>query len=70
MGVVSFRLSDEDEKRLRKRGIVPGALAKDLVEAELRKRDRKESLEWLDAHRVTTRGPSVAKLLHQIRDEH
>lgn len=52
MGVISFRVSDDDEAALRRAGVNPGQLAKEHVEAEARRRraaelvDRLASFGW------------------------
>ncbi|MGH7318032.1 MAG: hypothetical protein ACRELA_00160 [Candidatus Rokuibacteriota bacterium] len=69
MGVVSFRIPDGDEKRLRTLGISPGARAKELIQDELRRRDVEENLAWLDRHRIKLDRP-VVDIIREIRDEH
>lgn len=69
MGVVSFRLTDEDEKRLRRAGISPGAKAKEVLEAEARKLAFDESEAYLAKHRRRATIP-VQQLIREIRDEH
>lgn len=69
MGVVSFRLPDEDEAALRRAGIVPGSLAKDLVDRELRRLRVARARELSERYRRKPPKP-VAQLVREIRDEH
>lgn len=68
MGVISFRLSDEEEERLRRAGISPGALAKEKVSTEARRLDAEENLEALE--RLSREpGQPVSRTVREIRDE-
>ena len=69
MGVVSFRLSEAMESQLRAAGISPGALAKELVEAEARRLDVNAQMRALEAF---SRKPSkpLMEIIREIREEH
>lgn len=69
MGVVSFRLSDDDEAALRRAGIVPGSLAKDLVDRELRRLRVARARELNEKYRRKPAKP-IAQMVREIRDEH
>lgn len=69
MPVVSFRLSEEEIKRLEALGINPGPLAKDLVQRELRRRQVDRDLERLGEISRTPSKP-VAEIVRDLRDEH
>lgn len=66
MGVVSFRLPDDVERRLRARGVKPGALARELVEREAGALQAEDDLAWLARHAVKGRGSSV-EMTREIR---
>lgn len=69
VGVVSFRLPDEDETALRRAGIVPGSLAKELVERELRHLRVAHARALSEKYRRKPPKP-VAQIVREIRDEH
>lgn len=68
MPVVSFRLSDEDEGRLRRLGVNPGPRARDLLLDELRE---EETLAGLDRLEARSRPPSrpLPEVLRDLREE-
>lgn len=59
MSVISFRLPDEEEDKLRARGINPASLAKELVLREVRDHDVERTLEVLSRHSKPPRRPVV-----------
>ena len=69
MSVVSVRLPDPDEAYLRKKGISPGVLARDLVVAKVKHMRLAESIDFLAG---VARRPSkpVVDLLRDQRDAH
>lgn len=69
MGVVSFRLPDDDEEALRRVGITPGALAKDLVESEVRRLRVARAKELGERYRRKPRVP-LSRIVREIREEH
>lgn len=69
MGVVSFRLPDDDEERLRRAGINPGLLAKAHVEAQARALEADKVLSKLEAFSRPSPEP-IADLIRSIREEH
>lgn len=69
MGIVSFRLPDDVEKRLRARGINPGARAKELLEGDIRKRSVEEDMAFLRRHAIRAK-KTAAQLVREIREEH
>lgn len=68
MGVVSFRLSDDEEGRLRTAGLSPGAEAKAHLLRLLREVEIDEDFAFFDRIRVP--GPPTADLVRQDRDAH
>lgn len=69
MGVVSFRISDDDEERLRRAGVNPGAEAKAHVEATARRLRAGQLLADLEG--FSRRSPvPLDHLVRTIREEH
>lgn len=69
MGVISVRLSDEEENALRRAGLSPGRIAKEALLARARALRIGESLAFLARYRRKPSRP-VADLIREIRDEH
>ncbi len=67
MGVVSVRIDDEAEAYLRSHGISAGTLGRELLEAEVRKRQLREARARLEARRLKLDRPSL-KLIREARD--
>lgn len=59
MSVISFRLPDEEEDKLRARGVNPASLAKELVLREVRDHDVERTLEVLAHHSKAPSRPVV-----------
>lgn len=68
MGVHSFRLTEEQEARLRALGISPGAKAKELLQEELWRGQVRADLAWLERHAVKADRPAAA-LVREMREE-
>ena len=69
MGVVSIRLSDEDEAWLRKRKIKPGSFAREAVHEAIRLREFREAREFLDRYRIVPEVDSVT-FFRRERESH
>lgn len=69
MGVVSFRLADDDEQRLRQAGINPGPWAKAQAEAKARSLRAAARRHALEGFSRPAREP-VVDTVRRIREEH
>ncbi len=69
MGVVSFRLPDDDEERLRRAGIDPERAAKTYLEAQARGLTADATLSHLETFSRPAPEP-VEGLIRSIREEH
>lgn len=67
MSVISFRLPDDEEQRLRARGINPASLAKELVQERLRKQDVEATLDRL-ARRSKPPSRSIIETVREARE--
>lgn len=69
MSVVSVRLPDSDEAYLKKKGISPGVLARDLVVREVKHMRLNDSIDFLAGVARKPRKP-VVDLVRDQRDAH
>lgn len=68
MGVHSFRLSQEQEKRLRAAGVVPGRRAKEFLEAEARRLSVEETMRLVAHYSRKPRVPTL-RILREMREK-
>ncbi|HLF16781.1 MAG TPA: hypothetical protein VI796_05055 [Candidatus Thermoplasmatota archaeon] len=72
MGVVSFRVSDDDAKALRRAGKKPSEVAKAAVEAEARRAKVEEQMRFLRDFARPSRKPTLETIreMRENRDAH
>lgn len=67
MGVISIRLPEESEGFLKEQGIAPGALAKELMEKEVRRLRIRQARQYLESISRKPTKPSL-EILREERD--
>ncbi len=69
MSVVSVRLAPEVEAYLKKHKLKPGPFAKQAIELEIKRRQFREALDFLERNRIKTKdGRSAVDLIREDRD--